>query len=106
MHNEPLVDKQIDQENIIEKYIHQHDVYGKASFISKLTFGWSFNILKLAHKTSLKINYLGSLEGENKAEQFFKDLDETWHKKNYKSRKTCPLLIATLRANLSNLHVK
>jgi hypothetical protein len=105
MNDEPLVDQKYFEEDTIGKYIHKDDVYGKAPFISKLTFGWSFNILKLAHKTSLKLNFLGTLEGENKSEKFLKELDQIWHKKNYKSRKTCPLFIATLRANLSIIYI-
>ena len=101
----PLVDNNYDNEVIIEKYAYQNDAYLNSSFFSHLTFYWAFKIIKLANITKLKNEYLGSLELGNKSYLISKDLEKVWHSKNYKSKKTCPLFLALLRANISNRNI-
>ena len=87
---------------MIENYSYKNDAYLNSSFFSQLTFYWSYKTIKLAQITKLKSEYLGSLEGKNKSNLIVKDLEDVWHTKNYKSKKTCPLFLAALRANISN----
>ena len=98
MKNEPLIRKE-DTDTII-KNSYDNDAYLNSSFFSHLTFSWVYKIIKLAHITKLKSEYLGYLERNNKSKVFLKEIDDIWNRKGYKFRKTCPLFLAILHANI------
>jgi hypothetical protein len=111
MNTEPLIVKE--EKTELKKHEHlsyKSDAYGKANFLSKLFFCWALkiirvniNIKKLANKISLKSEYLGRLEGENRTEEFLKRFKEVWDIKRYKEKKKCKLFQTLIRTSICSV---
>jgi hypothetical protein len=79
------------------------DAYGNANFFSKLIFYWSCRLIRLANKTTLKRDYLGKLETNQKSENYMDTAYNIWDNFGYKKLPSLRLLKTTLRTNICNL---
>jgi hypothetical protein len=88
-----------EEEKVINSYGYTEDAYLNSFFLSKLFFYWAFRIMKLANRMPLKLEFLGSIQGQNRAELYLDELNYFWETKDYKNKSKNPLLKTILRAN-------